>query len=111
MKRQKAIQISNSQLSQAQARARVNRFLLSQAGSQFCASDPEPDMLLEIWRIPILLVTPGFVVGQVGEAEVNMSTGEIDSHTAIEQLQASAEKLRKRHHAAIEAAFIRAGKR
>jgi hypothetical protein len=110
MKRQN-ITISKSSFNGARARARVNRFLLSQAGSQFCAGDPELDMLLERWRVPILMITPGFVAGQVGEASVNLNTGEIESHTSIEQIYDRAEKLRKRHRASIKAAFLRAGKR
>jgi hypothetical protein len=110
MRRQKSIQFEFA-LSQAQARARLNRFLLSEVGSQFCAGDPDLDMLQELWRIPVLFITPGFVAGQVGEAQVNLRTGEIDYHTDIEQMHDCAEKLRKRHRAAIKAAFLRAGKR
>ena len=91
-----------------QVRARVNRFLLSQVGSQFCAGEPELDVRKEIWSVPILLITPGFVAGQVGEAVVHAQTREIESHTPIEQIHAGAGQLRKRHHAAIKTAFLRA---
>lgn len=110
MSRKAVDSIGKAAFNVAQARARVNRFLLSQVGSQFCAGDPEPDAQQQRWRVPILLVTPGFVAGPVGEADVNFNTREIVSHTAIAQIHASANKLRKRHHAAIGAAFIRTGK-
>ena len=94
----------------AQASARVNRFLLSQMGSQFCAGEPELDVAGGVWQVPILLVTPGFVVGPVGEAIVNWQTYEIVSHTDPETMYATADKLRKTHHAAIKTAFLRARK-
>ena len=94
-----------------QARARVNRLLLSQVGSQFCAGEAELDVTHELWRVPILMVTPGFVAGQVGEATVRLNTCEIVEHTQPGQIYAAADKLRKRHHAAIKTAFLRARKR
>jgi hypothetical protein len=109
MRRQKAIgSVRGVGLSAEQARARVNRFLLSEVGSQFCADDPELDVLREIWLVPIVFVTPGFVAGLVGEAVIGLNSGEIEQRTRTDQIYATADKLRKRHHAAIEAAFLRA---
>jgi hypothetical protein len=111
MRRQKSItSVRKATLDAAQARALVNRFLLSQVGSQFCAGDPELNVLREKWNVPILLVTPGFVAGQVGEASISLSTGELEGHSGMESIYLAAEELRKRHHAAIKAAFIRARK-
>jgi hypothetical protein len=111
MRRQKSIAaISELTVTAVQARARVNRFLLSRVGSQFCAGEPELDVVGGIWRVPILLVTPGFVAGQVGEAAVNLQTREVENHTDVKHIHAAASTLRKRHHAAIKAAFIRARK-
>ena len=111
MRLQKSItSVGKVALDAAQARARVNRFLLSQVGSQFCAGDPELNVLRERWSVPILLVTTGFVAGQVGEASINLNTGELEGHSDTEQIYVAAEDLRKRHHAAIKAAFIRARK-
>jgi hypothetical protein len=92
------------------ASARVNRFLLSQAGTNFAAGDPVLNAAKAEWRIPILMITPGLVVGQVGEAVVAQDTLEIISHTAIEQIHAAAMTLRERHKDEIEAAFLRARK-
>lgn len=111
MRRQKSIRsVGRAALDAAQVRARVNRFLLSQVGSQFCAGDPELDVLQDKWSVPILLVTPGFVAGRVGEASINLSNGDLEGHSGVEQIHLAADKLRKRHHAAIKAAFIRARK-
>ena len=109
MRRQKSIgALRSGTFNAVQARVRVNRFLLSQIGTQFCAGDPELDVLHEQWCVPILLVTPGFVAGQVGEATINLNTGELQDHTDTEQIYLSGDRLRKRHHAAIKAAFLRA---
>jgi len=105
-----AAAVNAASLAAAQARARVNRFLLSQVGSQFCAGEPELDVVAGLWHVPILMITPGFIAGQVGEATVNEQTREIQQHTEVERIHATADKLRKRHHAEIKAAFLRARK-
>ena len=94
-----------------QARARVNRLLLSQVGSLFCAGEPDLDLERRTWRVPILMVTPGFVAGSVGEAVVDVLTGEVQLSTSIDQLYSAAVELRKRYHAEIKAAFIQAKRR
>jgi hypothetical protein len=91
-------------------RARVNRFLLSQVGSHFAAGEPKLDAAKAQWLVPILMITPGLIVGETGEAIVEQQTREIISHTPIEQLYAAAKKLREQHHAEIEAAFLQARK-
>jgi hypothetical protein len=95
-------------VTEAQVRACVNRFLLSEVGSQFCAGEPELDVVRERWLVPILMVTPGFTAGRVGEALVQSHPREIISHTDIERMYAAADRLRKRHQAAIKTAFLRA---
>jgi hypothetical protein len=102
--------LDRTPISAINARARVNRFLLSQVSSQFCGGEAVRAMPKGTWRVPILLVTPGFVAGEVGEAIVNAHTREIESHTPLEQIHAAADKLRKRHHAAIKTSFLRARK-
>lgn len=102
---------SDAQISPVQARACVNRFLLSQVGTQFCAGDAELDVVKGSWRVPVLMITPGFVAGEVGEAVVQAGgSWEILRHTHIEQMYAAADQLRRRHHAAIKTAFLRARK-
>lgn len=94
----------------ARVRARVNRFLFSQAGTHFAAGEPNFDAIKEQWSVPILMITPGLVVGEVGEAIVAHPTREVISHTPIDQLHAAAGNLREKHHVEIEAAFIHARK-
>ena len=84
---------------------------MSNAGSLFCAGEPELDVIRQHWRVPVLMVTPGFIAGQVGEIIVDWHTREILSYTSIEEMYAIADKLRKRNHAAIKTAFLRARKR
>lgn len=107
----KSVATADLLVTEVQAKVRVNRILLSQIGSQFCAGDPEFDLARNCWRVPVLLVTPGLVVGQVGEALVNSTTREILSHTEPEVMYAAAEKLRKQKNGAIKTAFLQAGKR
>jgi len=97
-------------ISAVQARATVNRFLLSQVGSQFCAGEAELNALTGFWRVEALFATPGFVAGPTGEAVVNAQTREIESRTDVQQIHAAAETLRKRSHAAIKTAFLRSRK-
>jgi len=102
--------IHETAMEAARVRARVNRFLLSQVGSHFAAGEPALDAAKAQWQVPVLMITPGLIVGEVGEAVVSQQTREIISHTAVEQLHAAAGELRKQHHAEIEAAFLRARK-
>ena len=67
-------------LAQTQARVRVSRVLLSEVGSQFAAGEAEFDSITSEWKIPVLLITPGFVVGNVGEVCVSWQTNEVTSH-------------------------------
>ncbi len=101
-----ALAICEMTMKSIDVRACVNRFLLSQVGSQFAAGEPELDAAKEQWQVPILMITPGLIVGQVGEAIVSQKTEEIISHTPTEEIYAMAGKLRKRHHAEIKAAFL-----
>ena len=101
---------SDAQVSGAQVRASVNRFLLSQVGSQFCAGEAELDVLKQTWCVQILMVTPGFIVGEVGEATVQAYNCQIVKHTDAEEIYAAADQLRKRQQAAIKTAFLRTRK-
>lgn len=96
---------------EVKVRASVNRILLSQIGSQFAAGEPDLDVEAEQWQVPILMITPGLVVGQVGLAIVDQQTCEIVSHTPAEQIYEAAGELRKLHHAEIKAAFLQARRR
>lgn len=107
----KSVSAADLLVTATQARAHVNRFLLSQIGSQFCAGEPDFDLAASCWHVPVLLITPGLIVGQVGDAQVSSATKEILSHTKQSAIYAAAEKLRKQKNAAIKTAFLQAGKR
>ncbi len=100
--------IGHQTVTAIKARARVNRFLFSQVGTQFSAGEAELDTTENLWRMPILLITPGFVAGQVGEAAVSLNTPEIIAHTEIEKMRKAAVRLRKKYDSEIKAAFLRA---
>lgn len=99
--------IGHQSVTAIKARARVNRFLFSQVGTQLCAGEAVLEAEKNQWRIPILLITPGFVAGQVGEATVALHTLEILSHTEPEQMKKAAVKLSKKYDSEIKAAFLR----
>jgi len=92
----------------ADIQGRVNGVLISRAGTVFCAGAPSLGEDGGIWLVPILYATPGFVAGQVGEALVDASTGEILKLTDIELLHQRGRRLGKQYSAEIEAAFSRA---
>ena len=92
----------------ADIQGRVNAVLVSRVGTVYCTGTPRLSEDGGTWRVPILYATPGFVAGQVGEALVNASTGEILSLTDIDLLHQQGRKLGKQHSAEIEAAFSRA---
>jgi hypothetical protein len=91
-------------------RGRVNGALMSRAGTVYCAGTPSLSEDGRTWSVPVLYATPGFVAGQVGEALVNASTGEVLSLTDIALLHKQGKKLGKQHSAEIAAAFSRARK-
>jgi hypothetical protein len=92
----------------ADIQGRVNGVLVSSAGTVYCAGTPSLSEDGRTWRVPILYATPGFVAGQVGEALLDASTGEILSLTDIDLLHQQGRKLGKQYSAEIEAAFSRA---
>ncbi len=106
LRHQKSAATADLLVTEVQAKARVNRILLSQIGSQFCAGEPDFDAVKNCWRVPVLMVTPGMIVGQVGEALVSLTTRDILSHTEPEVMYAAAEKLRKQKNGAIKTAFL-----
>jgi hypothetical protein len=107
---QRSIPVSEF-LSPTQARAVVNRFLLSRVGSVFAAGTPELDASTQLWRVPILYNPPDFVADTVGEVQVSAITGDIQQHTPIAELHRRATGLHDRHQAQIHAAFLRARKK
>jgi hypothetical protein len=92
-----------------EAQAEANLFLSDHLPDRFCADDPILDEAANIWHVPVVLAYP-FIgpVGQTGEITVSASSGEVISHTSLEDMKAIADKLIKLHRDDIEAAFSRA---
>jgi hypothetical protein len=108
MSKRNTAMIGHQSVTAVKARARVSRFLFSQVGTQFSPGEAILEAEKNQWRVPILMITPGFIAGQVGEATVSLHTRELLSHTEIEKMHAAAAKLRKKYGAEIEAAFLQA---
>ena len=106
MSKENTVIIGHQTITASKARARVNRFLFSQVGTQFCSGEAVLEAEKNQWHVPILMITPGFVAGQVGEALVSLYHSEIISHTEIETMYSAAAQLREQYGAEIEAAFL-----
>ncbi len=97
--------------SSTQARAVVNRFLLSRVGSVFAAGTPELEHAAHLWHVPILYSPPHFTGTEVGRARVSAITGEMQQHTPVTELRERAATSYERDKTPIHAAFIRARKK
>jgi hypothetical protein len=103
MSRRKNLSISHTPtFDAADIQGRVNGVLVSSAGTVYCAGTPSLSEDGRTWRVPILYATPGFVAGQVGEALLNASTGEILSLTDIDLLHQQGRKLGKQYNHVVE---------
>lgn len=107
-KRKNLVAKARMRLDLADIQGQVNATLMSQLGTVYCAGTPTFDPEQEVWTVPILYATPGFVAGQVGAAQVDAYTGEILSLTETEQLRRQGRKLGRKYRAEIEAAFSHA---
>lgn len=106
MAEQQRSPLAQTSLSPRQARAVVNRLLLSQVGSVFAAGTPELDSAAHLWQVPILYNPPDFTGDAVGHVQVSVVTGEIQQHTPVTELQERAAKLHERHKTQIHTAFL-----
>ena len=111
MAEQQRSTLTQTSASPTQVRAVVNRFLLSQVGSVFTAGTPELDSASQLWHVPILYNPPDFTGDEVGQAQVNAITGEIQQHTPVAELHGCAAKVHERYKAQIHTAFLRARKK
>jgi len=103
--------LAQTSFSPTQARAVVNRFLLSQVGSVFAAGTPVLESAAQLWRVPILYNPPDFTGDEVGQARVSAITGEIQQHTPVAELHECAAKLHERNKTQIHTAFLRTRKK
>jgi hypothetical protein len=82
-------------------------WLCERLPDRFSPSDPTFDQQNNLWLVPVVLAYPGIVVGEVGEIFVNAHSGEIVSHTDIEEMSARGLQLGRKHRAKVRAAFLR----
>jgi len=111
MAEQQRSTLTHTAFSSTQARAVVNRFLLSQVWSVFVAGTPELDSVAQVWRVPILNHPPDFTGDEVGQAHISAITGEMHQHTLATELRDQAAKLHERNKTQIHTAFVRARKK
>lgn len=92
----------------AQDAARIaSGWLRERLPDRFSPSDPTLDQRRDLWRVPVVLAYPGITLGEVGEIFVRADSGEIVSHTDIEQLKTRGLELGRKHRAKVRAAFLR----
>lgn len=90
-----------------QAQAEANRFLSERLAEHFVADSPKLDAEAGVWRVPALLFHPfAGSIGQAGEILISITSGEIVSHTPIDELRRAAHDLVKQHHKAVGAADL-----
>jgi hypothetical protein len=93
----------------AQDAARIaSGWLWERLPDRFGPADPTLDEENNFWRVPIVLAYPGIVVGEVGEIFIDAQSGEVVSHTELEEVKALGLQLGRKHRAKVRAAFLRA---
>ena len=89
-----------------QAQAAANFFLNDHLPDRFAADQPLFSTTGSIWHVPVILAYPGVgAVGQVGEVLIDASTETVVSHTSLDAMKQTAQKLYNAHRDDIEAAF------
>ena len=91
-------------VTELEAQAAANGFLLDHLPHCFTAGRPLYDQAAQVWRVPVLLAyaTIGSV-GCVGEVLINATSEEVISATAFEEMNTAAQALYEQHRAEIEA--------
>jgi len=104
MKRQR--KIAAYALPEAEVLRQANLWLTRHIGDRVFAETARATPDHRWWYVPVLLAYPGIVVGQVGELWLDGNTGEVVSHTDIDEMTKQVKRLYRRHHAEIKAAFL-----
>jgi hypothetical protein len=95
---------SATKITALQAQAEANLFLSDHLPDRFMAGPPSLHLAAQGWRVPVLLAYPIIgPVGQTGEILVRVTTAEVVSYTAIEEMKVAAHALYEQHRNAIEA--------
>jgi hypothetical protein len=90
-----------------EARAIANGWLITHLPDRFAAGIPDYDQTLTGWRIPVWLSYPQLEpLGPVGELIVDAVSGDVKTHTPIDDMKDRARKLYEQHREHIEAPLL-----
>jgi hypothetical protein len=93
-------------LTALEAEANASLFLSDRVPDRLMACDPRLDERSETWRVKVALAYPVTgSIGEVGEIIINARSGEIISHTPLDEMLSRARALYDEHRDAIEAGF------
>ena len=93
-----------------QAEAEAFRFLNDHLPDRIIPLTPRLDAAGQVWRVPVALSYPRLgVLGELGEIAISVSSGQVISHTPIEDLRASALALAEVHRDVIKAPISSSG--
>lgn len=96
-----------SQVTALQAQAAANLFLSDRLSDRFTADQAKISATGDVWEVPVILTYPLIgSVGQVGEILVSTKKQEVVSHTPIEEMKQSGQRLYEAHRDEIQAAFL-----
>ena len=88
----------------SEARAVANEWLISHLPDRFISGIPDYDPTRSVWRIPVWLAYPQLApLGPVGELRVDALSGQVKSHTSVDEMKDLALKLYAHHREQIEA--------
>src|SRR5205085_9928005 len=94
------------QVTALQAQAAANLFLSDRLPDRFTADQPQLNPANEFWHVPMILSYP-FVgsLGAVGEILISANSEAVVSHTTLDDMRESAQRLYDAHRDCVEAAF------
>jgi hypothetical protein len=98
---------ATNNITKQQAQAVANLFISDHLPDRFTADQPCLTQTRNSWNIPIILTYPYIgSLGQVGTVTVSTASELILSHTPIEEMKQTGQKLYELHRDAIEARFL-----
>jgi hypothetical protein len=91
-------------LTALEVEANASLFLSDHVPDRLTACDPQFDERSETWHVSVVLAYPVTgPIGEVGEIIINDRSGEIISHTPVDEMLSRARALYDEHRDAIEA--------
>ena len=90
-----------------EAEAKASLFLSDHLPDRLSAGPPQLDVEANVWCVPVCLTYPVLgLLGQVGEIIINAMSGEVVSHTPVDEMLVQAQALYEQHRDAIEAVLL-----